>query len=48
MTTTPTNNEEFLQAVFAGVTEPQRPFVLGFDGKPKDRKGWRGDPLRAP
>lgn len=45
--TTPTNNEEFLQAVFAGLTEPQRPFVLGFDGKPKDRKGWRGDPWQA-
>ena len=41
--TTPTNNTEFLQAVFAGLSEPHRPFVLGFDGKPKDRKGWRGD-----
>ena len=41
--TTPTNNTEFLQAVFAGLTNPHRPFVLGFDGKPKERKAWRGD-----
>lgn len=45
--TTPTNNEEFLQAVFAGLTEPNRPFVLAFAGKPKDRKGWRGDAWQA-
>ena len=44
MTTTPTNNEEFLQAVFAGLSEPHRPFVLGFDGKPKERKAWGGNP----
>ena len=42
--TTPTNNTEFLQAVFAGLTEPHRPFVLGFDGKPKERKAWGGNP----
>lgn len=47
MITTPTNNEEFLQAVFAGLTEPHRPFVLGFAGKPGDRKGWRGDAWQA-
>ena len=42
--TTPTNNTEFLQAVFAGLTEPHRAFVLGFDGKPKERKAWGGNP----
>lgn len=45
--TTPTNNTEFLQAVFAGLSEPHRPFVLGFAGKPGDRKGWRGDAWQA-
>lgn len=40
----PSNNDEFLQAVFAGLDEPHRPFVLGFDGKPKDRKAWGGNP----
>ena len=45
--TTPTNNTEFLQAVFAGLTEPHRPFVLGFDGKPKERKAWGGNPWQA-
>lgn len=44
---TPSNNEEFLQAVFAGLTEPHRPFVLGFDGKPKERKAWGGNPWQA-
>ena len=44
MTTTPTNNEEFLQAVFAGLSEPHRPFVAGVAGKPKERKAWGGDP----
>ena len=47
MTTTPTNNTEFLQAVFAGLNEPHRPFVLGFAGNPEDRKGWRGDAWQA-
>ena len=45
--TTPTNNTEFLQAVFAGLNEPHRPFVLGFAGNPEDRKGWRGDAWQA-
>ena len=45
--TTPTNNTEFLQAVFAGLSEPHRPFVLGFDGKPKERKAWGGNPWQA-
>ena len=47
MTTTPTNNTEFLQAVFAGLNEPHRPFVLGFAGKPKERKAWGGNPWQA-
>lgn len=43
----PTNNGEFLNAIFAGLTEPNRPFVLGFAGKPKDRKAWGGEAYRA-
>lgn len=42
----PTNNQEFLQAVFAGLEEPLRPFVLGFAGAPKERKAWGGEPWR--
>ena len=45
--TTPTSNTEFLQAVFAGLKEPHRPFVLGFEGKPKDRKAWGGFAYRT-
>lgn len=42
----PTNGE-FLSAIFQGLTEPLRPFVLGFAGKPKDRKAWGGEAWRA-
>ncbi len=43
----PTTNAEFLNAIFSGLAEPQRPFVLGFAGKPKDRKAWGGEAWRA-
>ena len=43
----PTTNAEFLSAIFAGLAEPQRPFVLGFAGKPKDRKAWGGEAWRT-
>lgn len=43
----PATNTEFLSAIFAGLAEPQRPFVLGFAGKPKDRKAWGGEAWRA-
>lgn len=36
-----------MSAVFAGLSEPLRPFVLGFEGKPKDRKAWGGSAYRA-
>ena len=39
----PTTNAEFLIAIFQGLTEPTRPFVLGFPGNPNDHKAWRGD-----
>ena len=42
----PASNAEFLAAIFKGLTEPHRPFVLGFAGKPKDRKAWGGDAYR--
>jgi hypothetical protein len=45
--TYPTTNAEFLMGIFQGLTEPTRPFVLGFPGKPKDRKAWGGDAWRA-
>ena len=45
--TSPASNADFLNAIFKGVTEPHRPFVLGFAGKPKDRKAWGGDAFRA-
>ena len=40
-------NEQFLTAIFKDLAEPLRPFVLGFAGKPKDRKAWGGDAWRA-
>lgn len=40
-------NDEFLSAIFQGLAEPLRPFVLGFSGKPKDRKAWGGEAWRA-
>jgi len=43
----PTSNGEFLSAIFQGLAEPSRPFVLGFAGKPKDRKAWGGEAWRA-
>lgn len=43
----PTTNGDFLSAIFQGLTEPIRPFVLGFAGKPKDRKAWGGEAWRA-
>jgi hypothetical protein len=42
----PTTNDEFLSAVFDGLAEPLRPFVLAFAGKPKDRKAWGGAPYQ--
>ena len=36
------NNDEFLNTVFVGLKEEQRPFVLGFSGNPQERKGWGG------
>ena len=43
----PATNGEFLSAIFQDLTEPNRPFVLGFEGKPKDRKAWGGEAYRA-
>lgn len=42
--TSPTTNDEFLRAVFQGLAEPLRPFVLGLSGNPQARKGsaWGG------
>jgi len=40
-------NEQFLTEIFKDLAEPLRPFVLGFSGKPKDRKAWGGDAWRA-
>ena len=41
-----TTNAEFLAAIFTGLSDPQRPFTLGFSGKPKERKAWGGDAWR--
>jgi hypothetical protein len=40
----PTTNGEFLRAIFRGLAEPLRPFVLGLSGNPLERKGsaWNG------
>ena len=46
-TVIPTTNAQFLAAIFTGLTEPHRPFVLGFSGKPKDRKAWAGEAMRS-
>ena len=43
----PTTNGELLTAIFQGLADPVRPFVLGFGGKPKDRKAWGGEAWRA-
>ena len=43
----PVTNSDFLTAIFDGLTDPQRPFVLGFAGKPKDRKAWSGEAYRS-
>jgi len=40
-------NEQFLAAVFKDMPEPLLPFVLGFPGKPKDRRAWGGEAWRA-
>ncbi|MDO9277680.1 MAG: hypothetical protein Q7U05_03845 [Polaromonas sp.] len=42
ITHSPKTNDEFLSAIFTGLTDSQRPFVLGFSGKPKERKAWAG------
>lgn len=42
-TVIPTTNAEFLATIFNALQEPQRPFALGFSGKPKDRKAWGGE-----
>jgi hypothetical protein len=47
VTVLPTTNGDFLGAIFKGLTDPVRPFVLGFSGKPKDRKAWGGEAWRA-
>lgn len=39
-------NEQFLNTIFHDLSEPNRPFVLGFKGSPKVRKAWGGDPYR--
>ena len=41
------SNDQFLSVIFKDLTEPQRPFVLGFSGTPKDRKAWGGEAYRA-
>ena len=38
----PKTNDEFLTAIFSGLSEEQRPFVLGFSGNPQERKAWGG------
>jgi len=47
VTGVPTTNGEFLSAIFQGLADPLRPFVLSFAGKPKDRKAWGGEAWRA-
>lgn len=47
ITDSPASNSDFLSAIFTGLTDPHRPFVLGFAGKPKDRKAWGGDAWRV-
>ena len=47
VTSFPATNGEFLSALFQGLADPQRPYVLGFAGKPKDRKAWGGEAWRA-
>lgn len=38
----PKTNAEFLSTIFTDLNNKQRPFVLGFSGKPKDRRAWAG------
>ena len=38
----PKTNDDFLNAVFTGLNQTQRPFVLGFPGNPGKRKAWGG------
>lgn len=42
----PKTNDEFFNAVFSGLNDMQRPFVLGFSGSPKERKAWGGTAWR--
>lgn len=42
----PSSNAEFLRSIFKNLTEPHRPFTLGFAGRPKDR-AWNGAAYRA-
>lgn len=42
ITYVPKTNDEFLSAIFTRMTDKQRPFVLGFIGKPQERKAWAG------
>jgi hypothetical protein len=46
-TCVPLTNDAFLATIFDGLGEPNRPFVLGFTGNPKARKGWGGTPWSA-
>ncbi len=46
-TYSPVTNEAVLSAIFPDLSESLRPFVLGFAGKPKERKAWGGDAWRA-
>jgi hypothetical protein len=42
----PCNNDQFMRAIFAGLADPLRPFVLSFPGNPKERKAWGGEAYR--
>lgn len=44
ITYSPQNNDEFLNAIFTGLNERQRPFVLGFAGNPQGHRNWGGAP----
>lgn len=46
VTVVPNSNGEFLNAIFRGLADPLRPFVLGFGGSPQDRKAWGGQAWR--
>jgi hypothetical protein len=43
LTELPISNNDFLRAIFTGLTEPQRPMVVDFPGNPKNGN-WAGRP----